>query len=89
MVHFVQFDTETDLGQGIIGPEEPEGSEGNPDENSGPFWLLDQQINWLKKDLAGVNRKKTRWIIVSVLSFLQVFLTSHMVSWSPVTVLGM
>ena len=26
--HFVQFDTETNLGHGIIGPDEPEGADG-------------------------------------------------------------
>jgi len=64
MVHFVQIDTETDLGHGIIGPDQPGGSEGSPGEDSGPFGLADQQINWLIKDLRSVNRKKTPWVIV-------------------------
>ena len=34
MVHFVQLDTETDLGHGFIGNDEPGGSEG---DDSGPF----------------------------------------------------
>ena len=60
MVHFVQIDTETDLGHGIIGPDEPEGGA----EDSGPFGLANQQINWLTKDLQTVDRKKTPWVIV-------------------------
>ena len=61
MVHFVQIDTETDLGHGIIAPDEPDGPEG---EDSGPFGLVNQQINWLTKDLRTVDRKKTPWVIV-------------------------
>ena len=61
MVHFVQIDTETDLGHGIIGPDEPEGPEG---DESGPFGLVNQQINWLAKDLRTVDRKKTPWVVV-------------------------
>ena len=63
MVHFVQFDTETDLGHGILGPDQPGGSEGNPGEDSGPFGLVDQQINWLINDLKNVDRKKTPWVV--------------------------
>ena len=61
MVHFVQIDTETDLGHGIVGPDEPGGSDG---ENSGPFGLANQQINWLTNDLQNVDRQKTPWVIV-------------------------
>jgi hypothetical protein len=61
MVHFVQIDTETDLGHGIVGPDEPGGSDG---EDSGPFGLANQQINWLTKDLQTVDRSKTPWVIV-------------------------
>ena len=61
MVHFVQIDTETDLGHGIIGPDEPEGTDG---EDSGPFGLANQQINWLTNDLQTVDRNKTPWVIV-------------------------
>lgn len=61
MVHFVQIDTETDLGHGIVGPDEPGGSD---EEDSGPFGLANQQINWLTKDLRTVDRKKTPWVIV-------------------------
>jgi len=65
MVHFVQFDTETDLGHGILGPDQPGGSAGNPGEDSGPFGLADQQINWLVNDLKNVDRKKTPWVIAA------------------------
>jgi len=62
MVHFVQIDTETNLGHGIVGPDEPGGSD---EEDSGPFGLANQQINWLTKDLRTVDRKKTPWVIVA------------------------
>lgn len=60
MVHYVQIDTETDLGHGLVGPDEPLG--GN--ENSGPFGLMNQQIDWLAADLAAVDRTVTPWIVV-------------------------
>ncbi|EEA23634.1 hypothetical protein TMatcc_002510 [Talaromyces marneffei ATCC 18224] len=63
MVHYIQLDTETDLGHGFISPDEPGGPES---ENSGPFSTLrDAQTNWLQKDLADVDRKKTPWVVVS------------------------
>ncbi|KAK3661287.1 hypothetical protein LTR56_000410 [Elasticomyces elasticus] len=63
MAHFVQLDTETDLGHGFVAPDEPGGSES---EDSGPFaTLMNQQTNWLAADLAAVDRKKTPWIIVA------------------------
>lgn len=61
MVHYVQIDTETDLGHGLIGPDEPLGGT----EDSGPFGLMNAQINWLTADLAAVDRTKTPWVIVS------------------------
>ena len=62
MVHFVQFNTETDLGNGLVGPDEPGGSDV---ENSGPFGSYpDAQVDWLKADLASVDRKKTPWVVV-------------------------
>lgn len=63
MVHFIQFDTETDLGHGIIGPDQPGGSDAG--EDSGPFGLVDQQINWLINDLKKVDRKKTPWVVAA------------------------
>ncbi|KAK9236927.1 Metallo-dependent phosphatase-like protein [Lipomyces kononenkoae] len=68
MVHFIQIDTETDLGHGIVSPDEPYGSEGGFDtigQDSGPFGLYNQQYNWLQKDLASVDRTKTPWIVVA------------------------
>ena len=63
MTHFVQLDTETDLGHGFISPDEPGGSE---DMNSGPFApYMNAQTDWLAKDLAAVNRSKTPWVVVS------------------------
>ncbi|GIC84690.1 purple acid phosphatase family protein [Aspergillus udagawae] len=62
MVHYIQLDTETDLGHGIVSPDEPAGAEG---EDSGPFGLYDQQLNWLEKDLASVDRAKTPWVVVA------------------------
>lgn len=63
MVHFVQFNTETDFGNGIVAPDEPNGSY---KENAKPFGsYLNEQIDWLNKDLASVDRCKTPWIIVS------------------------
>ncbi|TKA80846.1 hypothetical protein B0A55_02330 [Friedmanniomyces simplex] len=62
MAHFVQLDTETDLGHGFVAPDEPGGSE---EEDSGPFGLMNQQTNWLAADLAAVDRAKTPWIIVA------------------------
>ncbi|KAJ5902116.1 Metallo-dependent phosphatase [Penicillium taxi] len=62
MVHYIQLDTETDLGHGFIGPDEDGGTEG---EETGPFALKDAQIKWLQKDLESVDRKKTPWIIAA------------------------
>ncbi|KAK4508745.1 hypothetical protein PRZ48_002484 [Zasmidium cellare] len=58
MAHFVSIDTETDLGHGLTGPDE-----GSP-EFSGPFGLMNQQLDWLEKDLASVDRRKTPWVVV-------------------------
>jgi len=63
MVHYVQLDTETDLGHGIIAPDEPGGAAG---EDAGPFSpIMNAQTNWLEKDLASVDRTKTPWIVVT------------------------
>ncbi|KAH8691669.1 Metallo-dependent phosphatase-like protein [Talaromyces proteolyticus] len=62
MVHYIQFDTETDLGHGLTGPDEVGGSE---DEDSGPFsQIKDAQLKWLEGDLASVDRRKTPWVVV-------------------------
>ena len=63
MAHFVQIDTETDLGHGFIAPDEPGGVEG---DDSGPFYSIQNaQTEWLKADLAAVDRTKTPWVIVA------------------------
>lgn len=63
MTHFVQLDTETDLGHGYIGDDEVGGAEG---DDSGPFnATMDAQTTWLQADLQNVNRSKTPWIIVA------------------------
>lgn len=63
MAHFIQLDTETDIGDGFIGPDEVGGVEGL---EAGPFGSTpNAQIDWLAADLAAVDRAKTPWIIVS------------------------
>ena len=57
MTHFVMFDTETDLGKGLIGPEEAWGS---ALLNNGPFGGVNQQVNFITADLASVDRAVTR-----------------------------
>lgn len=62
MTHYVQIDTETDLGHGLVAPDEPGGSEG---EDSGPFSTIkNAQLNWLQNDLQSVNRSVTPWVVV-------------------------
>ncbi|RDL35994.1 Purple acid phosphatase [Venustampulla echinocandica] len=64
MAHYIQLDTETDLGHGFIAPDEPGGSGGKLD--SGPFnYTMNAQTTWLEQDLAAVDRTKTPWIIVA------------------------
>jgi len=63
MVHYVQINTETDFGNGILAPDEPGGSGA---ENAGPFGRHpNEQIDWLENDLRSVNREKTPWVIVA------------------------
>lgn len=58
MTHFVMFDTETDLGVGLTGPDQLGGGQNDVD---GPFGsYADQQVDFLHKDLASVDRLKTR-----------------------------
>jgi len=57
MAHFIHVNTETDLGNDLVGPDE-----GNP-EHAGPFGSPNQQINWFQNDLANVNRTVTPWIV--------------------------
>jgi hypothetical protein len=58
MVHFIQFNSETDFPNA---PDEP-GGEGL--EFAGPFAPNGTQLAWLEEDLKKVDRKKTPWIIV-------------------------
>jgi hypothetical protein len=63
MTHFVQINTETDLGHGYVSPDTPYGPE---HEDSGPFGsYYNEQTDWLQKDLASVDRAKTPWVIVA------------------------
>ncbi|KAF8313567.1 Metallo-dependent phosphatase [Clavulina sp. PMI_390] len=62
MAHFVMIDTETDLGKGLVGPEEKGGSQNLV---NGPFGAQNQQIQFLQADLASVDRTITPWIIVA------------------------
>lgn len=63
LVHFVQFSTETDFGNGQLGPDVIGGDEGS--HATRDFGKKNQQIDFLKKDLANVDRSKTPWIIVA------------------------
>jgi len=63
MVHYLQFDTETDLGVGLVGPDQLGGGQNDAD---GPFGTYsDQQIDFIRKDLASVNRALTPWVVAS------------------------
>ncbi|CUM67331.1 uncharacterized protein PRCAT00005024001 [Priceomyces carsonii] len=56
LVHFVQYNTETDFGNGLKGPEDG--------GINGPLGSYEnEQIDWLEKDLSSVNRTKTPWVI--------------------------
>lgn len=82
MVHYVMLDTETDLGNGVIGPDETNGGEG---DHTGPFGAYpNAQLDWLEKDLKSVDRTKTPWVIASghrpwYLSYAN---KTHTICWS-------
>ncbi|KAJ5885437.1 hypothetical protein N7495_009947 [Penicillium taxi] len=59
MAHVVMIDTETDF------PNAPDGVGGSQSLNSGPFGVTNQQIEFLKADLASVDRSVTPWLIVT------------------------
>lgn len=59
MAHIVMINTETDFSNA---PDEPSGSSRL---NSGPFGRPYQQIDFLKADLASVDRTVTPWVIVA------------------------
>lgn len=60
LVHFVNFNTETDLGKYGPGPDSVGGSD---NMDSGEFGEDGEQIAWLKNDLKNVDRSKTPWVI--------------------------
>jgi hypothetical protein len=57
------FDTETDLGVGLIGPDQVGGSQGDFDGPFGSF--ADQQIDFIVADFASVDRYQTPWVVVA------------------------
>ncbi|KAI2684171.1 hypothetical protein CBS147317_8336 [Penicillium roqueforti] len=59
MAHVVMIDTETDF------PNAPSGQGGSAKLNGGPFGTANQQIEFLKADLASVDRSVTPWLIVA------------------------
>jgi hypothetical protein len=60
LVHYIVLNFETDFGEGIYGPDEVGGT---GKQMSGPRGKVGEQIAWLKKDLASVDRKKTPWVL--------------------------
>lgn len=60
MVHYVVLSFETDFGEGLFGPDEVGGT---GKQMSGPRGKVGEQIEWLRQDLAKVDRKKTPWVL--------------------------
>lgn len=57
-VHYIMFSTETNLGNGLIGPDEA------PNGNmAGPFGAMNDQIDFINADLSSVDRCKTPWVV--------------------------
>ena len=59
MVHVTMIDTETDF------PNAPDAPGGSASLNSGPFGRAMQQLDFLKADLASVDRRITPWVLVA------------------------
>ncbi|OAA79052.1 Metallophosphoesterase domain protein [Akanthomyces lecanii RCEF 1005] len=59
MAHVVMIDTETDF------ENAPDGIGGSDGLDSGPFGAPNQQLEFLKADLASVDRSVTPWLIVA------------------------
>ncbi|KAJ5152649.1 uncharacterized protein N7482_009127 [Penicillium canariense] len=59
MAHIVMINTETDF------PDAPDGTDGSANLDSGPFGKPNQQTDFLKADLASVDRTITPWVIVA------------------------
>lgn len=60
--HYLMFNTESDLGNGLIGADEDGGAEGftgTTMQGSYP----NEQIDFIKRDLASVDRSKTPWVV--------------------------
>lgn len=61
MVHYLIFDTETDLPAPYHGADVPGGYEGMDEANVGAYGSA--QVDFIKQDLASVDRSKTPWVI--------------------------
>ncbi|KAG2415458.1 hypothetical protein HFD88_006649 [Aspergillus terreus] len=59
MVHVVMINTETDF------PDAPDGQGGSAGLGGGPFGTPHQQLEFLKADLASVDRSVTPWLVVA------------------------
>ncbi|KAJ5972582.1 uncharacterized protein N7479_002500 [Penicillium vulpinum] len=59
MAHIIMINTETDF------PKAPSGTDGSAKLNGGPFGAPNQQLEFLKADLASVDRSVTPWVIVT------------------------
>ena len=59
MVHVAMINTETDF------PSAPDGQDGSAGLDGGPFGRPHQQVEFLKADLASVDRSVTPWVIVA------------------------
>jgi hypothetical protein len=57
MVHYLVFDTETDLPAPYHGADVPGGAEGMDETNVGSY--SNAQVDFIKQDLASVDRSKT------------------------------
>jgi hypothetical protein len=55
------FDTETDLGNGLIGATEVGGAEGFEESPVGAYVNLQQ--DFIHRDLASVDRTKNPWVV--------------------------
>jgi hypothetical protein len=61
MVHYLVFDTETDLPAPYHGADVPGGAEGMDETNVGSY--SNAQVDFIKQDLASVDRSKTPWVV--------------------------
>ncbi|KAJ7785114.1 Metallo-dependent phosphatase-like protein [Mycena maculata] len=62
MTHYLMFDTETDFGNGIIAQDEAGGGA----DSDGPFGsYTNQQVDFIERDLASVDRAVTPWVVAA------------------------